>query len=297
VHQRWQVDFKLGIPLQNGEQVNLHTVYDPVGESCIMAAVTPAGLVGRKATHVTLQELQTTLRAAFIYWQTRPEEVQTDGEPVFAGSAGDDFPSKFTLWLAGLGIQHRVIRAGCPTDNAEVERCHRTVNEYAIIGNQHLPADGLNAVLRQAVDELAFELPSRAEGCAGHPPVTSHPELLAGARPFEREHEHARFDLGRVDAYLTQFTWQRKVGKTGQICIGGHHCYYGVGRAYARQYVLIRFDPTDRHYVFHGIKEPEQEIGRRPARGLGVSDLTGLMPRSPDYIPQQLPLALAFAEG
>ncbi len=26
VHQRWQLDFKLGIPLQDGSQVNLHTV-------------------------------------------------------------------------------------------------------------------------------------------------------------------------------------------------------------------------------------------------------------------------------
>ena len=43
VHQRWQMDFKMGIPLQNGEQINLHTICDPVGEACLGALIFPAG--------------------------------------------------------------------------------------------------------------------------------------------------------------------------------------------------------------------------------------------------------------
>jgi len=35
VHQRWQVDFKVGIRLKNGIRVNLHTVRDPVGAAYI----------------------------------------------------------------------------------------------------------------------------------------------------------------------------------------------------------------------------------------------------------------------
>ncbi len=52
----------------------------------------------------------------------------------------------------------------------------------------------------------------------------------------------ALFDLERVDIHLATFTWERKVGKTGQITIGGHHQRYSVGRAYARQQILVRFD-------------------------------------------------------
>ena len=72
------------------------------------------------------------------------------------------------------------------------------------------------------------------------------------------------FDLKKVDAYLATFTWERKVGKTGQITLGGRHQRYSIGRAYARRQVLVRFDPTDRHFVF---LDPEslnqaEEIGQ-----------------------------------
>ena len=120
------------------------------------------------------------LRTCFADWQALPDEIQTDGEPVLIGRAGEHFfPSRFTLWLKGLGIDHLVIRSGKPTDNAEVERCHRTVNDYAIIGNEGLNVKQLQQVLQDSVRELTYELPSRAEGCDGQPPVKAHPDLLA----------------------------------------------------------------------------------------------------------------------
>jgi len=102
--------------------------------------------------------------------------------------------------------------------------------------------------------------------------------------------------LKRVDAYLATFTWERKVGKTGQITIGGRHQRYSVGRSCARRHVLVRFDPSDRHFVFYDVDEPEKELGRRPARGLEVADLTGLevWPEGPGI--QQLSLPLVFSE-
>jgi len=90
---------------------------------------------------------------------------------------------------------------------------------------------------------VTFELPSRAEGCQGRPPIVAHPELLQPRHPFQPEHELALFDLKRVDAYLATFTWERLVGKTGQITLGGRHERYTVGRAYKGQQVLVRFDP------------------------------------------------------
>jgi len=84
----------------------------------------------------------------------------------------------------------------------------------------------LQHILDQAVYELVFKLPSRAEGCGDLPPIAAHPELLQPRRPFQSEHELASFDLKRVDAYLAALTWQRKVGKTGQITLGRRHQYY-----------------------------------------------------------------------
>jgi hypothetical protein len=45
--------------------------------------------------------------------------------------------------------------------------------------------------------------------------------------------------LTKVDTFLAQYQLQRKVGKNGQITIGGEHEYYSVGSAYAGQFVQI----------------------------------------------------------
>ncbi|MEW5956341.1 MAG: hypothetical protein AB1801_01360 [Chloroflexota bacterium] len=295
VHQRWQVDFKMGIALSDGSQVNLHTVRDPVGEACLGAVIFPAGQVGQLPAKVTAAEVRTTLRRCFGRWQTLPAEVQTDGETTLSSHRQSDFPTDFTLWLTGLGISHKVIRPAKPTDNAEVERCHRTINDYAIIGNENQVMLNLQHLLDEAVEELAFELPSRAEGCVGHPPIQAHPELLQPPRPFQPELELAHFDLKRVDAYLATFTWQRQASLNAQVSLGGQR--YFVSRTYANRPISIRFDPADRQLVFFEPDQPDQEICRRPTRGLEVEDLTGLALWPADLGPQQLPLPLFTAEG
>ena len=296
VHQQWQLDFKTDIELKDGTLVNMHTVRDPVGEACLTAQLFAQERVHQRPERVPFEQARTTVRRCSAQWGTLPDEVQTDSESTLVSTGQDAFPSIFTLWLVGLGIRHRVIRSGRPTDNAEVERCHRTVHDYAIVGQEKYPLPQLQERLDHAVDELLAELPSRAEGCAGRPPLQAHPDLLQPRHPFQPEHELAHFDLRRVDAYLATFVWSRKVGRTGQICLGGHHHYYSVGRAYAGREAFIRFDPADRHFVFY--TDPDQldhEIGRRPARHLTVEELTGLATWPDGLLPQQLPLP--FREG
>lgn len=303
VHQRWQLDFKVNIGLQDGIAVDLHTIRDPVGEACIDAVLHPTEQVTMRTKRVPMEAARATLRRAFAHWETLPQEIQTDGESTLVVLRADAFPSTFTLWLAGLGIKHLVI--GQVTDNAEVERCHRTVCDYAIVGNEKHTVTELQSILDTAVWELNHELPSRAEGCAGRSPIQAHPELLQTERSFRPEHELAQFDLKRVDAFLSTFTWTRKVGKTGQITIGGQSNRYSVGRDYVQQQVLVRFDPADRHFVFypsdaeqeHSDPQDWTEIGRRPARYLTVEDLTGLATWPDGLVLQQLALPLCFAEG
>jgi transposase InsO family protein len=305
VHQRWQVDFKVNIALQDGTIVDLHTVRDPFGEACIGAVLHSTQQVTIRTKRVTMQEVRTTLRRCFDFWNTLPDEVQTDGESTLVTSREDGFPSIFTLWLIGLGIKHLVIRRGKPTDNAEVERCHRTVNEYAVVGNERHPVLELQSILDDAVLEMAIDLTSRAEGCAGRTPAEAHPELFQPRRFFRADQELALFDLRRVDAFLSTFTWTRIANKSGQVCVGGQSQRYSVGRAYAHKQIWVRFDPSDRCFVFfrrasaHNALESKclHEIKRLPARNLDVEHLTGLATWPASLVPQQLPLPLCFEEG
>jgi transposase InsO family protein len=295
VHQRWQVDFKLGIPLADGSQVNLTTIRDPVGEVCIAAQLTPAGQVGHPPSRVTIRQLQAALRLGFAQWHTLPYEVQTDHEAVCVGQAREAFPGLFTLWLIGLGIQPLLIRPGTPTDNAEVERCHQTLYNYALLGPAADTLPHLRQTLQRAVQELAYDLPSQAAGCHGRPPITAHPELLHPPRPFAPEQELALFDLRRVDTYLANFLWQRTVGTTGEIALGDKR--YTVRAAYAHCQVLVCLDPTQRQFVVFEATPPYREIRSRPARGLDVADLTGITTYTGHAVPQQLPLPLVWLEG
>jgi hypothetical protein len=298
VQQCWQLDFKLGIEIEGGEcLVNLHTVCDPVGEACIGAFVFPAGQAGHKPQRPSFEQARSVLRACFAHWHTLPDQVQTDGEPTLIGKPQDAFPSTFTPWLTGLGITHLVIRPGRPTDNAEVERWHRTINDYAIVGHEHADAAQMQHILDQAVHDLNYELPSHAADCHGLAPLVAHPDLLQPRRPFRPEHEWALFNLQRVDAYLATFTWTRKVGTKGRITIGGRDRRYNVGRRYAGRHVLVRFDPSDRHFVFFDVDHPETEIARRPARYLDVTDLTDLAIWPTGLGVQQLPLPLFSPQG
>jgi hypothetical protein len=295
VHQRWQLDFRVRIPVADDQLVHLHSAYDPVGAACTGAQVFTTGQHSQHQ-RVRLENVQAFLRLCFARWRTLPQEIQTDGETVLAGKPGEGtFPSRFRLWLKGLGIEHLVIRPGKPTDNAEVERCHRTINDYAIIGNETATPDRLQTILNNALDELIFELPSQAKDCQGQPPATAYPELLHSPRPFHPEHELACFDLRRVDQYLASCTGPRRVGTDGRVRLGTERYY--VGTAHAQRHILVHFDPVDRHFVFYDSEDRDDEIRRLPAKALDVEDLTGLAEWPIGLGLQQLPLPLCFAEG
>lgn len=66
------------------------------------------GLRGRR---LSWQEVRGVIRRAFTRWETMPDSIQTDNEVCLGGQPSDPMPSRLTLWLVGLGVQHRFIPA------------------------------------------------------------------------------------------------------------------------------------------------------------------------------------------
>jgi hypothetical protein len=241
------------------------------------------------------EQVRTFLRTCFARWRVLPAELQTDGESTLVANRGpNDFPTTFTRWLEGLGIHHLVIRPQRPTDNAEVERMHRTVVGFALQGCRLTDLAALNAHLQTSLGVLIYELPSHAKRCQGRPPIQAHPELDHPAQPFQPEWELALFELARVDRYLAQFAWERRVGKTGQVDLGAQ--VYSVGRENARKLVTIRYDPPQRELVFftqpEGTGKDGLEIKRHAIRDCSLADLVGFTDPALAPGPQQLPLPI-----
>jgi transposase InsO family protein len=245
-HQRWQMDGKEKVPLGDQAVATVLNVRDPVTAVMIasQAFLTTTAHSWRK---LTLPEVQGVLRTAFAQWGC-PLEIQSDHEDVYVGAATSDFPSRFTLWLIGLNIQHVTSRSHRPTDQAQVERGHRTLGDMTWKDELFAQVMALQAALDDRQQRYNTELPVKAADCDGHPPLSVHPTARFSGRPFHPELEWVLFDLNRVDAFLAQQVWIRHVGEQGQVGIGYHHYY--LGRDHAFQTVTVRFQPTTRTFRF-----------------------------------------------
>jgi integrase-like protein len=231
------------------------------------------------------------LRTAFTEWQTLPDGLQTDNEFGLAGGSNDPYPGLLTLWLVGLGVKHRFIRPACPTDQPQIERNHRTLDNFSLNETAVTDLSHLQQALNRERHLYNTQFPCRASDCARQPPLTAHPELLHPRRYYQPDLELVLFNIQRVYDYLTTFTFKRTVSTVAQVSLGQQR--YCLGQALVRQLhlqtVLARLDPLPQQWVF--LTETEEELLRRPFKGLDIHTLTGLDPLTvPPAQPVQLTL-------
>ena len=283
-HQRWQMDAKEAVKIGEDDLANILDIRDPAGALMIasQAFLTTSQQHWRK---LTLAEIQNTLRQAFLTWG-KPLEVQTDHEVVYVGSADHNFPSPFTLWLVGLGIQHVTSRSHRPTDQAQVERNHRTLADMAWIDQHFDSLEQLQAALDEQRQRYNALFPAHAADCHGQPPLTAHPEALFSGRSYHPALEWLQFDMLRVDAYLSQHIWIRQVNETGVVSVGDYRYY--VGRDYIGQHISGKFLPANRSFSFH--TADGVFIRELPAKGLQKEDILGFIP-----FDQSLPVGYQYS--
>ncbi len=277
VHQLWKLDAQEGLRLQDGTVATVCTIRDPFGAAMI-ASRAFAVQTAKHWRKLTWQEYRQVLREGASEWRTLPDMLQSDGELGVAGTPNDPFPGLFTLWLVGLGVAHHLSRPGRPTDQAEVERTHRTLDDWALDAESLADLPSLQQALERERRMYHEQFPARASDCAQRPPLVAHPELRVPRHPYACADELALFDLTRVDRYLAAFGFQRKVNATGQVSLGRH--LYSVGRRWAGQALIVCFDPEPRQWVFflNSAAHAYREIASRAIKGLDTETLTGLRP-------------------
>jgi transposase-like protein len=114
VHECWQLDTQEGIHLADGHVASVCTIRDPFGAAILSSRAFDVTSSGRYRK-LTWQEVRSVIRSACSEWETLPDAIQTDNEVCLAGQPTDPAPSQLSLWLAGLGVEHRFIRPGQPT--------------------------------------------------------------------------------------------------------------------------------------------------------------------------------------
>ena len=293
VHEVWQLDNQENIQLNNGEIATICNIRDP-GGAAMLASQAFSVKTSKHWRKLNWVEVRQVFRGAFIEWQTLPDEVLTDNELGLAGGPNDPYPGWLTLWLVGLGIKHRFIRPGCPTDQPQIERNHRTLDGWTFSDQDRVDLAHLQHALDRERGLYNHLFPCRASDCAGRPPLLAHPELLKPRRPFQPALELVYFDLQRVYDYLTTFSFTRKVSASAQVSLGRQ--IYGLGKkrmiSLNLDLVRVHFDASDRQWVF--CTETDQEFLRRPLKGLDLSTLTGLDPLSLPPLSQPVQLPLPF---
>ena len=287
VHELWQMDGKEHVILQDGTIATVLDIREPV--ACIfLGSFAHAVQTGKTWRKLTLRETQTDLRTVFTEFGL-PRGLQTDREKLYGRPAAEEFPSLFTLWLVGLGIQHEFGRPNQPTDQPQVERGHRTLFDWMA---QPTPPPN-RVILQTDLDTARYRhnamLPSHAGDCQDRIPLQVHPEVVQTQRPYHPNAELTLFSLARVDHFLSQFSWQYKVSAVGQVPIQDHR--YGIGQAHAGKLIDVRFDPRTREFVVSDA-QTAQELKRCPAQNLDVTTITGLTPPLPTT---HQPLQLSFA--
>ena len=271
VHECWQLDCQEALPLADDRRASICTLRDPVG-AAILSSQAFDVTSGTRGRRLTWEEVRGVIRSAFAQWETLPDAIQTDNEVCLGGQPSDPAPSQLTLWLIGLGVQHRFIRPNTPTDQAQVERTHRTLDGFVGLPDRRLDLEQLQQRLDIEREQHNRFFPSRASDCGGRPPLLAHPELLHPRRPYRVEWERQLFDEQRVYDYLATIRLERKVSSTGQIQLRGRS--RGVGRTLAGQTVSVQCDAQSHEWVVH--QQDGAYVKRLPICGLDVTTLTGI---------------------
>jgi transposase InsO family protein len=265
LHQLWQMDFIVERKLKGAKQkYSFLQIRDMASTKSILKYTLPEG---RSA--LTSQEMIPICRQAFTKEGYLPEAIRTDHGTCFVGVDRHSFPSDFTLYLWGLGVEHELIAVRRPAQNGGIERDQRTFGEHFIDDYQF---DSHQLLERDAEAFGQFQnkyVPSRSVRCQGCTADQTAAKLECRTRSYKPAQEAKLFSVDRIYAKLSQRRWPRLVSSNGQITLG-HYVYY-VGWALKHQEIEVRFDPQSKEFFF--CSSDQVEIKRWPIRGMSYEEI------------------------
>lgn len=233
LHQLWQIDFIVEQTLHGAEQkYSFLQMRDMASTRSILKYPLPEGRCA-----LTSKEMIPLCRQAFSKASYLPEAIRTDHGSCFIGVEKHSFPSDFTLYLWGLGIEHELIPVRCPAKNGGVERDQRTFGEH------------FTSTMRKLSASFRTNMFPRVRCAVRGARLTKQPPTLS-AKPSHTNR------CGRSGCSpLIGFT------PNSLSCAGhawslatdasplGHYKYY-VGWAFKGKEIEVCFDPQSKEFIF-----------------------------------------------
>ena len=264
VHECWQMDDK-GPECYEGigyvGMINIKDVYSStyVGSRAIS--------LWHTRCHPNITDYQYALRLAFSEFGL-PKSIQADhGSNFYENKAKSPFPTILHLWLVGLGVNLVWANAYRPTDQATVERSHQVTHNQ----NNRTKAFKNMQDFQEHVDKRRRELNENIYcDTFQKPPLKAFPEALHSKTFYNPLTEATSFPTKRIDHYLADKKWFRKVSSNHTLSIGGQ--IYYLPKAKKLSELAVTFDDKTRHLIFRDDKEL---IASLPIKGIDFESIAG----------------------
>lgn len=268
-HSCWQIDVQEKVDLPGYGLVNVLDIVDTFTGIKIGVFLFPARQRNRFCK-VSLEQYRQALRCAFERWGL-PDRIRTDRERILVPEGNYPYPSVFTLWLTGLGIQHELIRR--VIENGCVERSHRTRFDR-LAGYTASTLSAWQEIAQYETWRMNVVLPSRGRRCHRQPPLLVYPQAAHPRRHYRMTDERTLFELERVKSYLTHGKWLRHTSSKGQFSF--HSQKYTLGARFRSQWVQITYSPTGEFQVTAPLAS--EILLTFDTNDLTLQALTGLLP-------------------
>ena len=269
----WQIDFKEKVLVENVGKVSILNIRDE-GSALTVGSHPHQAEDTNKAPSLTSKLVIEDLRFSFEK-RGLPDKIRTDRGTCFVGHPELKFPSRLTLWLCGLHVEHIINKPHCPKQNAEVERYNQTyqnmfLKEEKVSGFQHLLKKS-----DEFVDFLNEEYPTNSKNCKGKPPIVVNPEIYKKRRFYSKESEIELFDINRVKKFISTCYWERSVGANFFTFLSKS---FRIPKSMNIKKVCITYNKEKN--VFTVSTKNNEFIKEIPATFINVKELTGLNPPS-----------------
>lgn len=154
-----------------------------------------------------------------------------------------------------------------PQKNGVVERSQGVGKAWAEPQRCHSVAQ-----LQQRVDHEDHLQREKYPSIAGQARLTAYPQLQHSGRVYNVAQEAALWDLARVGEHLSEYVWQRKIDGQGKLSLYDRSRH--VGKWYARQQVVVHFDPQLWKWVV--CDASGAQLRELPAEEISVENVVGL---------------------